>query len=82
MSLYNQYAIEPIGPTTDPGTSWFDRANLALYDPADGSRTPVSPSGGRTYLASGPNGACVTAGQPGWAGPGPGWLQSTWTAAL
>ncbi len=81
LSLYNQFQIEPPSATTDPATSWFDRANLALFDPADGSRTPVAPSGGRTYLASGPNGACVTAGQPGWAGPGPAWLQSTWTAA-
>jgi hypothetical protein len=81
LSLYNQFAIEPIGPTTDPGLSWWDRANVALFDLGDGSRTPVVPSGGRTYLASGPNGACVTAEQPGWAGPGPGWLQSTWTAA-
>ncbi len=81
LSLYNKFAIEPIGPTDEPGTSWFDRANVALIDVGDGSRTPVVPSGGRTYLASGPNGACLTAGQPGWAGPGPGWLQSTWTAA-
>jgi len=81
LSLYDQFAIEPINATTDPSTSWFDRANVALFDLADGSRTPVSPSGGRTYLASGPNGACLTANQPGWGGPGPGWLQSTWTAA-
>ncbi|HEX9940749.1 MAG TPA: hypothetical protein VGG03_01935 [Thermoanaerobaculia bacterium] len=81
LSLYNQFSIEPIGPTTNPDLSWYDRANVALFDILGGSRTPVAPSGGRTYLASGPNGACVTANQPGWAGPGPGWLQSTWTAA-
>src|SRR5204862_2630998 len=39
-----------------------------------------SPSGGRTYNATGAAGSCVSGGQPGWAGPGPGWMQSTWTA--
>ena len=88
LSLYNQYLTEPINfgaippdPANPTATSWFDRANAALFDVANTTRTPIVPSGGRTYLASGPNGACVTQGQVGWAGPGPGWLESTWTAS-
>lgn len=75
LSLYNQFAIEPLTDT------WYDRANLGLYDLSTGQRTNVAPSGGRTYLASGPNGVCAAGGQPGWAGPGPGWLESTWTSS-
>jgi hypothetical protein len=75
LSLFNQFVIEPISD------AWYDRANVGIFDPATGTRTNVAPSGGRTYLASGPNGVCVTGGQPGWAGPGPGWLESTWSAA-
>lgn len=88
LSLYNLYSTEPINlavippdPNDPAATSWFDRANAALLDVANGTRTPIVPSGGRTYLASGPNGYCVSAGQVGWAGPGPGWLESTWTAS-
>lgn len=75
LTMYNQFAIEPISD------AWYDRANVGIYDIATGTRSTVVPSGGRTYLASGPNGVCVTASQAGWAGPGPGWLASTWTAA-
>ncbi len=74
LSVYNQFGIEPI---TD---AWYDRANLGIYDVATGSRSVVVPSGGRAYLADGPNGVCVTAGNRGWAGPGPVWLASTWSA--
>src|SRR5439155_18173749 len=72
--LYNQFATEPMSD------AWYDRANIGIFDVASGARNLIVPSGGRTYLASGPNGTCGTGGQPGWAGPGPGWLQSTWTA--
>ena len=75
LAVYNQYSTEPMSD------AWYDRANVGIVDPSAGTRTPVVPSGGRPYLASGPNGVCVVAGQPGWAGPGPGWLPSTWTAA-
>jgi hypothetical protein len=75
LSLYNQYSTEPM---TD---AWYDRANVGIYDVSTGVRTNVAPGSGRTYLASGPNGVCVTGGQPGWAGPGPAWLQSSWSAA-
>ena len=75
LTMYNQFATEPMSDT------WYDRANLGVYDVSSGSRTVVVPSGGRTYLAEGPYGVCVTAGQPGWAGAGPGWLPSSWSAA-
>jgi hypothetical protein len=88
LSLYNQYSTEPKDISTIPpdpsnptAMAWFDRANAGIFDVANGTRTPVVPSGGRTYSASGPNGTCVSAGEPGWAGAGPGWMQSTWTAA-
>ncbi|MGH9379390.1 MAG: S-layer homology domain-containing protein, partial [Thermoanaerobaculia bacterium] len=74
LEVFNQFAIEP------ESDAFFDRANVGLFDPQSGSRSVVSPDGGRLYNASGPNGACVTAGLPGWAGAGPGWLASTWTA--
>jgi hypothetical protein len=80
LELHNQYVIEP-GEGTGTGVNgWFDRANVGLLDLASGERTTVSPDGGRLYEASGPNGVCVTQGQPGWAGPGPGFLASTWSA--
>lgn len=80
LSLFNQFAIEP---TSD---AVFDRANVALVDAATGERRVVSPSGGRTYTVAGGDGAnpsnpFCTEGQPGWNGPGPGWLASSWTAA-
>jgi hypothetical protein len=74
LSVWNQFEIEPI---TD---AWYDRANVGVFDLATGSRDTVVPSGGRPYLAEGPNGVCATGGQPGWAGPGPAWLESSWTA--
>lgn len=74
LTMFNQFTIEPISD------AWYDRANLGIFDVASGSRTTVVPSGGRTYLAEGPNGVCVVAGQRGWAGPGPGWLSSSWSA--
>lgn len=88
LSLYNQYSTEPRDISTIPpdpndptAMAFFDRANAGIFDVANGARTPIVPSGGRTYTASGPNGTCVSAGQPGWAGAGPGWMQSTWTAS-
>lgn len=74
LSLYNQFSTEPMS------TSWFDRANIGVIDLSNKKRMTISPDGGaRPYLASGSGGACATSGQPGWAGPGPGWLQSTWS---
>ena len=75
LTVYNQFSTEPMSDT------WYDRANVAIFDVAAGTRTTVVPSGGRPYLAEGPNGVCATGGEPGWAGPGPGWLPSNWTAA-
>jgi hypothetical protein len=78
LSLYNQFAIEP---GEESAVGFYDRANVGLQDVAAGTRNAVSPDGGRLYNASGPNGACVTAGQAGWAGAGPGFLESTWSAS-
>lgn len=75
LSIQDQFSTEPMSD------AWYDRANLGIVDAATGVRTTAIPSGGRTYLASGPNGVCVVGGQPGWAGPGPAWLPSSWTAA-
>lgn len=76
LSLYNQFNTEPPSPL---GT--YDRANIGLFERGSGARTTLVPDGGRLYNASGPNGVCVTAGQAGWAGGGPSFLQSTWSAA-
>ena len=75
LTVYNQFVTEPMSDT------WYDRGNVGIFDVAAATRTTVVPSGGRPYLASGPNGVCATGGQPGWAGAGPGWLPSTWSAA-
>jgi CARDB len=75
LSLYNQFSTEP---GTDE-TGFYDRANVGIFDVATGARNTIVPDGGRTYNATGPNGVCVTSGQPGWAGAGPGFLESTWS---
>jgi hypothetical protein len=66
--------IEPMGG------QWWDRANVGVYDPATGARTLVSPSVGRTYNASGPNGTCGTENQAGWGGALSSWATSDWSA--
>jgi len=76
LSLFNQFVAEPGLP--EP---FYDRANVGLFDVETGERATIVPDGGRTYNASGPNGVCVTAGEPGWAGAGPGFFTSTWSAA-
>jgi hypothetical protein len=61
---------------------WWDRANLGLLDPLTDTRTLVTPSGGRTYNASGVGGTCGTSDQGGggWAGVSDSWATSSWTA--
>ena len=76
LSLWNQYDIEP----QFTNGVWYDRANVGIYDVASGSRTPVNPSGGRQYNASGAQGTCGTAGQQGWADANTTWGESTWTS--
>jgi hypothetical protein len=76
LSLSSQFVTEP----GTPETGFYDRANVGIFDVDSSTRTTVSPDGGRLYEASGPHGACVTSGQPGWAGAGPGFLPSTWSA--
>jgi hypothetical protein len=62
------------------GGQWWDRANLGIFQPATGQRTVISPSAGRLYNASGPNGTCGTEGQVGWGGSQNAWATSDWTA--
>ncbi|HLF56085.1 MAG TPA: Ig-like domain-containing protein, partial [Thermoanaerobaculia bacterium] len=76
LALYDQWSTEPGLPVQGS----FDRANVGIFDELSGLRTTVAPDGGRTYNVSGPNGACVTQGQPGWAGAGPGFVASNWSA--
>ena len=61
VSLYDQWATEPELPVQGA----FDRANVGLFDEVAGRRTTIVPDGGRTYNVSGPNGSCVTQGEPG-----------------
>lgn len=75
MELFNQYNIEPFD-----GTQWWDRANISVL-PLGGSRTVVSPSGGRAYEASGTGGVCGLDFQPGWAGANATWGSATWNAS-
>jgi hypothetical protein len=69
---------------TEPGTEetgFYDRANVGIFDLETEARTTISPDGGlRPYNATGANGVCVTAGESGWAGAGPGFLPSSWSA--
>ncbi|HVF61081.1 MAG TPA: hypothetical protein VNJ70_14840 [Thermoanaerobaculia bacterium] len=77
LSLYNRFLTEAGEPNV---LGFYDRANVGVRNKLTGDRTTVVPDGGRLYNASGPHGACVTAEQEGWAGAGPGFLESTWTA--
>ena len=77
LSLWNQFEIEPIYQSE----TWYDRANVGIFEVDSGSRTPVNPDGGRPYNASGFQGTCGTAGQAGWADTAASWGESTWSAA-
>ncbi len=78
LTLHNNFDIEPFYV---PGGVWYDRANVGVHEVATGSRTAVSPDGGRLYNASGANGGCGTTGQGGWADANLTWAASTWSAA-
>jgi hypothetical protein len=77
LSLSNHFDIEPFYAA---GGVWYDRANVAFRPVATGVATPLTPSSGRTYNASGANGNCGTTGQAGWAGPATTWASSNWTS--
>jgi uncharacterized repeat protein (TIGR01451 family) len=77
LSLWTRYDIEPVFN----GTTWYDRANVGLYDVGADARAAVDPDGGRLYNAGGPRGTCGTTDQSGWAGQQLNWGQSNWTAA-
>ena len=77
LSLTSQFATEP----GTEETGFYDRANVGIFDLETGARTTITPDGGlRPYNATGANGVCVTAGESGWAGGGPGFLPSSWSA--
>ncbi|MEE8524560.1 MAG: hypothetical protein V3T72_11565, partial [Thermoanaerobaculia bacterium] len=78
LSLWNQFGIEGFCGVCG---SWYDRANVGIFDPDTGGRNPVDPDGGRTYNASGQNGTCGTTGQDGWAATSSSWGESTWSSS-
>jgi hypothetical protein len=77
LTLWNSFDIEPIYTNGQ----WYDRANVGVVPSSTGSRTAVSPDGGRLYNASGVNGNCGTSGQAGWADTASTWVSSSWSAA-
>jgi hypothetical protein len=77
LSLSSQFVAEP----GTEETGFYDRANVGIFDLETEARTTITPDGGlRPYNAVGANGVCVTAGESGWAGAGPGFLPSSWSA--
>ena len=50
LTLHNNFDIEPFYV---PGGVWYDRANIGVHEVTTGTRTAVSPDGGRLYNASG-----------------------------
>jgi hypothetical protein len=77
LSLSNHFDIEPFYAG---GGVWYDRANVAFRPVSTSIATPLSPSSGRMYNASGANGNCGTTGQAGWAGAATTWAASNWTS--
>jgi hypothetical protein len=78
LSMQNHFEIEPFFAG---GGVWYDRANLVFRNYESEETTLVSPSSGRAYNASGPNGSCGTFLQAGWAGNFQTWAASNWSAA-
>ncbi len=76
MTLWNQFDIEP----QFTNGVWYDRANVGVYEVANGNRTSVDPDSGRLYNASGPQGTCGTTGQNGWADAATAWASSGWSS--
>jgi hypothetical protein len=75
MTMQNQFGIEAFD------TQWWDRANISARALGSTTRTVLSPSGGRTYNATGVGGSCGTDTDAGWAGVQATWGASTWTSA-
>jgi hypothetical protein len=73
LQVFTLYDIEP-------GTPFFDRANVSVLDAAAASW--VAPDGGHLYDApnGSVNGTCGTTGEGGWAGASASWLASTFSA--
>ncbi len=77
LSLMNNYDIEP-----QSGGTWYDRANVGIVE-EDGTRTLVTPDGGRLYNAdsSGPgNYTGCNEPEEGWADTQATWGASSWSA--
>ena len=74
LSLHTNYEIEA-------GPVWYDRANIGVVDES-GTRTAISPDGGRLYdTDSSAYGGC-NSGEPGWSDGAVGtqtWGESTWS---
>ena len=71
VTLATHYWLQPYSG------GWGDRANLAVYDPATGTRTVLIPASGRPYDTDNVGGSCVVNGQKGWAGKKLSWGDST-----
>jgi hypothetical protein len=80
LSMWTSFDIE--GPfVLDEFIFWSDRANVGLFNTANGFREPVNPDGGRLYNAAGTGGACISADREGWADSMPVWEESTWSSS-
>lgn len=75
LSLQTRFDTEPFG-----GGQWWDRANLSAVTQANGNATLLTPSGGRTYNASGVGGSCGMGSEAGWGGVANSWAESSFTA--
>lgn len=75
MTFQNNYAIE-----ANSG-QWWDRANIAAVTLDDRQLHVLTPSGGRTYNASGPGGSCGMDNDAGWAGTASTWAASNFSSA-
>lgn len=75
LSLHTRYGIENVS-----GGTWYDRAQFGVFTPDNGAVTVLSPSGGRTYNASGNASFCGFGNTPGWANTADSWAESSFNA--
>ncbi|CAM2070512.1 Fibronectin type-III domain-containing protein [Sulfidibacter corallicola] len=75
LSIQTHFDIEEFGQ------GWWDRANLALVNATDASRSVIAPDGGRTYNASGQaSSSFCNNGEDGFAAAMETWAESTFSA--
>jgi hypothetical protein len=72
LAIGTRYSIE-----NQSAGSWFDRANVGIFDPATGVRTRILPTAGRLYEATPSGGECLLKNQEGWAGTQNSWADSS-----